>query len=154
MVMVHRREFGYWQFGDVMLPKPYVATAIAEHLAAFPSGPDGLVFRARRGGPIRRTDWRHRVWLPALRHAGIAEPWPRVHDLRQTAASLAVLAGAHPKAVAEMLGHSTVTLTLDRYGHLFPSLVELLAERLDATFREARPASLDAARRAGRAALT
>ena len=40
----------------------------------------------------------------------------------------------HPKMIQEMLGHSSITITLDRYGHLFPNAHESLAERLDGTF--------------------
>ncbi len=114
-----------------------VAEEIALHLAQFPAGSDGLVFTAPGGGLIRRTNWRQRVWLPALRRAGIPAPIPRPHDLRHTAASLAIQAGAHPKAIQSMLGHSSITITLDRYGHMFPSVAESLAEAVDGRFREA-----------------
>lgn len=125
----------------VPLPR-VVAEALAAHLSAVPKGPRGLVFGDRDGGFLRRTNWTRRVWRPALRKAGIAEPLPRVHDLRHTAASLAIAAGAHPKSIQAALGHSSITVTLDRYGHLFPSLAESLAERVDDAFREARAAFL------------
>jgi len=48
---------------------------------------------------------------------------------------------AHPKLIAARLGHSTITITLDRYGHLFPSVEEALAEQLDAAFNTAAPES-------------
>jgi hypothetical protein len=44
---------------------------------------------------------------------------------------LCIALGAHPKAIQERLGHSSITVTLDRYGHLFPKLDEALTERLD-----------------------
>jgi integrase len=114
----------------VPLPR-FVARELERHLQEFPPGPGGLVFTGPEGGAIRRTNWRRRVWIPALRAAGIAPPLPRIHDLRHTAAALAIQAGGHPKAIQEMLGHSSITVTLDRYGHLFPSLAEDLAARLD-----------------------
>jgi integrase len=52
----------------------------------------------------------------------------RFHDLRHTCAALCIALGAHPKAIQERLGHSSITVTLDRYGH---KLDELLTERLD-----------------------
>jgi hypothetical protein len=58
----------------------------------------------------------------------------RFHDLRHTAASLAIAAGAHPKQIQEMLGHSSITLTLDRYGHLSATAHEALASKLDEMF--------------------
>ena len=53
------------------------------------------------------------------------------HDLRHTCVALLVQLGAHPKAIQEWLGHSSITMTLDQYGHLFPSIEEALAGRLD-----------------------
>jgi hypothetical protein len=44
---------------------------------------------------------------------------------------LLIALGAHPKAIQERLGHSTINITLDRYGHLFPALDEALTERLE-----------------------
>lgn len=52
--------------------------------------------------------------------------------------------GAHPKVIQERLGHSSITIMMDVYGHLFPSLAEALTERLDDVFREARASHVDA----------
>jgi integrase len=67
-----------------------------------------------------------------LRHAGL--PDIRVHDLRHTAASLLLLKGTHPKVVQEMLGHSTITLTLDTYSHVAPGLHAEAAKKMDSLF--------------------
>jgi len=64
----------------------------------------------------------------------------RFHDLRHTCASLLIAQGAHPRAVMEHLGHSSISVTMDRYGHLFPDELNRLADRLDA----ARGAALEA----------
>jgi integrase len=45
--------------------------------------------------------------------------------------------GAHPKAIQHRLGHSSITVTLDRYGHLFPALDDALTDALDETYRAA-----------------
>ena len=58
-------------------------------------------------------------------------PLYRFHDLRHTCAALLIAQSAHPKEIQERLGHSTITLTFDRYGHLFPSLDERLRDGLD-----------------------
>lgn len=55
----------------------------------------------------------------------------RIHDLRHTCASLLIAAGANPKAVQAHLGHSSISVTMDRYTHLFPSDVEALIGRLE-----------------------
>lgn len=62
----------------------------------------------------------------------------RVHDLRHTCASILIGLGAHPKVIQERLGHSSIMVTMDVYGDLFPSLNEALTERLDEVFRAAR----------------
>lgn len=63
----------------------------------------------------------------------------RFHDLRHTYASLLVAQGAHPKEMAELMGHSTVQITLDRYSHLMRHLGAALAERIDTAYRDVRP---------------
>ncbi len=57
-----------------------------------------------------------------------------MHDLRDTAASLAISAGASIKAVQRMLGHASAAMTLDTYGSLFEEDLEDLADRLEARF--------------------
>jgi integrase len=69
-------------------------------------------------------------WLPAVKSAGL-EPL-RFHDLRHTAAGLMVGANVHPKVIQNRLGHSSITVTLDTYGHLLPSLDEEVADSLEA----------------------
>lgn len=63
----------------------------------------------------------------------------RFHDLRHTYASLLVEQGAHPKEMAELMGHSSVQITLDRYSHLMPHMAAALAERMDAVYLSAAP---------------
>ena len=48
-----------------------------------------------------------------------------------TAVALAISKGAHPKAIQERMGHSSITVTLDRYGHLFAGLDAQIADSLD-----------------------
>jgi integrase len=62
-------------------------------------------------------------------------PEIRFHDLRHTHASLLIAAGVHPKAIQARLGHSSITMTMDRYGHLMPSAFEGVGERVDDLLR-------------------
>lgn len=71
-------------------------------------------------------------WKPAKARAGLEL---RFHDLRHTAVALAIQAGAHPKTIQVRMGYSSVTVTLDRYGHLFPELDTDVAARLDETWK-------------------
>jgi integrase len=112
----------------------FLRDLLAEHLTSV-EGEDALVFTSPEGAPLRLPNWRRSVWYPALESAGLPRA-VRVHDLRHTCASLLIAQGAHPKAIQEHLGHSSIQVTLDRYGHLFDDVRERMAEGLDATYRE------------------
>ena len=58
-------------------------------------------------------------------------PEIRFHDLRHTAATLMLQQGVHPKVVQERLGHSSISLTLDTYSHVIPSMQQEAAEKMD-----------------------
>ena len=60
------------------------------------------------------------------------------HELRHTAASLAVSAGANVKSVQRMLGHASAAMTLDVYSGLFDDDLDAVADRLDAAAAESR----------------
>jgi integrase len=102
---------------------------LAEMVAPLVTGPDELVFPAPRGGYLRSPNWRRRVWQPAVADAGLSDLVP--HDLRHTAASLAVASGASILAVARMLGHVDPSVTLKVYAGLYTDDLEALADRLD-----------------------
>lgn len=65
----------------------------------------------------------------------------RMHDLRHTAASLAIASGVELKAVSGMLGHSNIAITADTYGHLFESTKRATANALDQMLRGEKTAS-------------
>ncbi len=117
--------------GQRKVPLPrFVADELAVHLATYGSAdPGSLVFVGADGGALRANGWRARHWRPAIRKAGL-EPL-RPHDLRHTAVSLWVGAGASPKQIASWAGHTSVAVVLDRYGHLFPGHEEAVLDRLD-----------------------
>lgn len=99
---------------------PSVVDALKGH--PIPASPEGLVFtQPRKTAPIARTWFNRRVLKPAAKIAGI-EPIPSAHDLRHTAGAIASKAGMHPMAVKEMMGHSSIKVTYDVYGHLFPTM--------------------------------
>jgi site-specific recombinase XerD len=89
----------------------------------------GLAFTNRTGGGLEQGVV-GRALVQALADAGL--PRVRVHDLRHTTASVLLAAGTHPKVVQDLLGHSTITLTLDTYSHLTQPLHEQAARTMDA----------------------
>ncbi len=67
--------------------------------------------------------------------AEVGLPERRFHDLRHTCATLLLARGVHPKIVSEMLGHSTVSITLDRYSHVLPHMQEDAARAIGETLQ-------------------
>jgi len=108
---------------------------LAAQLASRPEDPAAWLFIGQTGNPVRHTAIYRRHFRPAAARVGV--PGTRWHDLRHTCASLLIAQGGHPKAVMERLGHSSITVTLDRYGHLFPALDDALTAGLDETIRTA-----------------
>lgn len=131
----------------ITLPR-FLRDMLADHLARPApggTGPDAPVFWMKSGGPLRHglvygRYFKRAVCGYTLRGKQVSGALPaakhnlRFHDLRHTCASLLIAQGAHPKLISARLGHSTIQITLDRYGHLFPSVEEALAEKLDAAF--------------------
>jgi integrase len=79
-----------------------------------------FVFASRHGQPIYATNVVNRWFPKLLREAGL--PRIRFHDLRHTAATLLLGQGVHPKIVSEMLGHTSIGITLDLYSHATPTI--------------------------------
>jgi integrase len=96
----------------------------------------GLVFTTPAGAPVRNANFRNRVWHPALETAGLPAA-TRIHDLRHTCASLLIAQGANAKLVQAHLGHSSITVTFDTYGHLLPDDQDEIAASLDDVYRSA-----------------
>lgn len=108
----------------------FLAEDIGKQMAG--KSPDDLLFPGADGGYLRRTgtSQARRSWFAgALLRSGL--PAMTIHDLRHTAASLAISAGANVKSVQAMLGHASATMTLDTYAELFPDDLDAVAVALD-----------------------
>ena len=122
------------------VPIPRVLCRIlTEHLGQY-SSPDGWVFTSPAGQRLRRHNFYRRHFKPAVGRARL-DPGLRFHDLRHSAASIAINRGANVLQVQQMLGHSSATVTLDTYGHILPALAEQLRQSLDEAFRDAHSAT-------------
>jgi integrase len=91
------------------------------------SEPDDLIFPGENGQPLHRKTI-YRQLEPALRRAGV--PRVRFHDLRHTYASLLIAQGEHPKYIQTQMGHSSIKVTMDIYGHLMEKVNVRSANRL------------------------
>jgi integrase len=119
----------------VTIPR-LVAEELEQHRDRFPS--DRLVFTAPSGTQIRANNLRRRAWARAVQLAQL-DPAPTFHDMRHTAVSLWIAAGATDLEVAKWAGHRSVSFTKDRYAHLFPEHGAALPDRLDAFIAAATP---------------
>jgi integrase len=91
---------------------------------------DELVFPSPDGSILDPDNLYHRYFLPVLAKAGIRKI--RLHDLRHTFGSLLIQNGAGLVYVKEQMGHSSIQVTVDTYGHLVPSANVSYVDRLDA----------------------
>lgn len=114
----------------------YIPDALAERIKKKIQGErvDDLVFCNDKGKPLSNSNFRARVFNPALKSANL--PKITIHDLRHTAASIAINGGARITAVSRMLGHSDTAMTLRVYSHFFEDdlvdLSEFLNKKLQA----------------------
>jgi integrase len=101
-------------------------TALRNHRAKAPS--IGFVFARSDGRPLSvTTTWKR--WQALLERAKV--PAMPFHSARHSAATLLLSRGVHPKIVSEMLGHSTVAITLDVYSHVTPAMHREAAHVMD-----------------------
>jgi integrase len=151
---------------EIRLPE-LAMHALHEHrkrmLAEGHWGTDGLVFCDTAGGPLRKSNFLRREWHRQLERAGLfrVEPFidPRTgqtiidpdtgvsktkkvfapfHVTRHTAATLLLKQGVHPRVVQEILGHSSIAVTMDNYSHVLPSMGAEAAAKMDALFAGAQ----------------
>jgi integrase len=121
------------QVRSVALPS-FLRELLAGHLNRFVEDDvDALVFTTTNSTNLRIGNFRRRVWWPALDASGLPRS-VRIHDLRHTCASMLIARGAHAKAIQQHLGHSSITVTFDVYGHLLPDEQDRIAAALDASY--------------------
>jgi integrase len=85
------------------------------------------LFVNRDGGPVRYPGFRRRVWDPAVKRAGL-DPKPTPHALRHTCGSWMLMAGIPIPVVSRHLGHESIMVTVDIYGHLDRAAAESTAD--------------------------
>ena len=90
--------------------------------------PEGFIFQTSAGTPIAPRNLLRHFYL-AMERAGV----PRIsfHSLRHSCATILLQQDVHPKKVQELLGHSSIVLTLDTYSHIIPAAYSETAEKMD-----------------------
>jgi integrase len=112
---------------EVPLPR-FLLEDLARQVAG-KSG-DDPVFTGERGAVMRSQTFQRAALSEAAKTVGL--PGFHPHELRHTAASLAIASGADVKVVQQMLGHKSAVMTLDQYGHLFGDRLDVVADAMDA----------------------
>jgi integrase len=97
------------------------------------SQPGGLIFATETGTVIKPSNLRNRSFKPLPKKARL--PPIRFHDLRHTCATLLLSKDVNPKVLSEMLGHFSISVTLDIYFHLLPNMQEKAAKALEEALR-------------------
>lgn len=117
-----------------------VMNELMEHMHKYTgASPEALVFTGARGGPVRRMWFQQKYWAPTIAKVGFTGL--RVHDLRHTFVALWVSLGRNALEVSKAAGHSSVSFTLDRYGHLYEQDDDGLADALDAMLGRSQEAT-------------
>jgi len=111
---------------------PFVAALLEQHVASLEPG--ALVFTSPSGAELRSSNFARRVFHPAVERCQAVASDVVFHDLRRTAVTLAVSAGANVKLVQQIAGHSSAVTTLDVYAQLFAEDAHSSAQAVDALF--------------------
>jgi integrase len=120
----------------VVLPD-FICDELADFLNGRSGNRDELVFTAPHGGPIRHGNFYRQRFKPAVVRSELPDSL-RFHDLRHTYAALCISSTADPYAVMKRMGHSTISVTYDTYGHLFPHRDREITEALERLGHAAR----------------
>ena len=144
LIWTHR---GTWYFGETKtsrsrrsIPLPVsLVGLLKEHKRAqgeerLKAGPVyeklDLVFCGKHGQPIMPHNLIARHFKPILKRAGLPKTL-RLYDLRHSCATLLLASNENPKVVSERLGHASITLTLDTYSHVLPSMQQAASDKLE-----------------------
>jgi integrase len=91
----------------------------------------GLVFAGETGSLLNPSNLRNRSFKRIKAHSGVREDL-RFHDLRHTCATLLLSEGVNAKVVSELLGHASITITLNIYSHVLPDMQDSAADAMEA----------------------
>jgi integrase len=145
--LVWNRKGGGWSFTqpktarsrrNIPLPSSVMSALVAhkrkqaeERLKAGPEYQNhDLVFATIEGTPLMMRNLLRRHFKPIVKRAELPGNM-RLYDLRHSCATLLLAANEHPKVVSERLGHASITLTLDTYSHVLPSMQQAASEKLE-----------------------
>jgi len=110
-----------------------LAEILVDHIKIYGLGPHGLIFTDSKGREFRYKN-ASAMFRKYARRMGLP-PRTNLHVLRHTCVSTLIREGCSPKQIQVFVGHSSISETMDTYGHLFEGDVSDLADRLDQSVR-------------------
>jgi len=122
-----------------------IPSFLAELLMVQVAGKDAedLVFTAPLGGPLRHDVYYRKHFKPAVKTALPKHEGFRFHDLRHTHASMLIAQGVNMKAISARLGHGSIGITMDTYGHLYANHEDEMMAGIEAAYQSAATADAD-----------
>ncbi len=137
-----------WRFGPPKNHQPrhvaiptHLAEALNDHLVSYPGEADGFVFTTSTGKHLTPAYFSNHILKPALEGADLPAGL-RTHDLRHTATAAMIRANPNPELIKRQLGHQSIMVAYDQYGHLFPDEVDRLADALDEVWSDSDVAQI------------
>lgn len=124
--------------GRRQITLPPIAVAALQSFLDLHAIPGEAFFTDTEGKFLRKSNFERRVWKPIRKAAGIPES-VTFHDLRHTSASMLIRANVHAKVIQERLGHSSIKLTMDNYGHLMAGMQNEAAGHLQSALQAPIP---------------
>lgn len=139
--------------GDITTPKTEksarmvdvpqrVLDDLAVYRAMYPAKDGDYIFRTEKGTPLDPDNWYKRRFLPTVEAAGLRRVG--LHALRHSYASLLINQGESIKYVSRQLGHASIQITADLYGHLFKETSVEAMKRLERRIPERENGSVEA----------
>ena len=98
-------------------------------------GRTARLFLAPRGGPLRHKAFWEYAWVRSCEKVGLTDPRPTPHDCRHSHASWLIEAGVPLAVISRRLGHHSITITVDTYGHLSPDIQRAAADAAELVLR-------------------
>jgi len=114
-----------------------LADTLKDHVARQKLVGDDLLFTASDGSPLRASNFRNRIWAPALRAAGLDGEGLTFHHLRHTAVGFLIDANTPAAVMQRRMGHASIRTTLDVYGHVLPATDRATTDRLNQLLTDA-----------------
>jgi integrase len=121
---------------------PQLMQALEQHITSMsPPATEAWLFSTAVGEPMAPMGFYTEVWRPLMHASSLIYRKP--HTLRHTYASLWIAQGASLAYIKEQLGHASIKMTVDTYGHLMPNMQQGIVDQLDDNVTQVSPRPME-----------